>query len=956
MRRPTIIPPLRFGWETSDVKQTYCMKCMQPNGGTEMCPYCGYTAGEKTYASYVLKPGTVLNGCYLLGEPLGQGGFGITYIARDLNLDIRVAIKEYFPNGFANRNVEASDRITITDERLRLDIRKGKDGFLKEARTLARFRGTPGIVDVWGFFEANDTAYIVMEFLEGETLSSRLKRQLFTADEIFRLMTPVFDVLEKIHDQSVVHRDISPDNIMMLPDGSLKLMDFGAARIMNYSDQHSVSIMLKAGYAPLEQYSARGEQGPWTDIHALCATIYKCITGITPADAHDRLLGEAVQWPSELGHAISPRQESVLKQGMAVFQRERFQSIGALRTALAEPIEPTKPIKPPDDLTVPIYGPKDPETVVIPTNPPEKKKDPKPPRSGSRENSTTRSRSTGGRKLSSLLAICAVLCVAVTVFTFIVLLNGRDKRHAEAEATVSPTAARATAEKAAAILPMTAEPMSTPTSTPTQTSTPTPMPTPAPSLKPTNTPTPTPTKKPTPTPIPSPQIIAQPTSVTEVVGSTAKLQVRSSGAPSYQWQYQKPGESAWQDVSEGGSSALLTLTNVEESDNGCLFRCKVTNEDGSVFSDAVRLTVVVESDYSGKCGDDLSWHFNAFTGELTIEGSGAMYDYEYGKQRWKGAQDQIKRISLQDGLTSIGDDAFYGCDNLTSITIPDSVASIGDNAFIGCDNLTSITIPNSVASIGYGAFIGCENQTSIQVAKGNVHFTSVDGVLFSFDKKELIAYPGGKNTTSYVIPDSVTSIGDVAFFGCDNLTSITIPNSVTSIGIQAFSYCDNLTTITIPNSVTSIGNSAFYECEGLTSITIPNSVISIGNNPLASCNQLRSIQVEEANKRYCSIDGVLFSYDKKKLIVYPAGKEQSIYDIPDGVTSIGDSAFCGCDNLTSITIPNSVTSIDNYAFSHCTNLTDVYYQGTEEQRNRISIDPTQNDSLINAVWHYQPAS
>ena len=306
----------------------YCMKCMRPTGGTEVCPYCGY-AGEGEHKSHVLKPGTILKEQYMLGEPLGQGGFGITYIGRDINLDIRVAVKEYFPNGYAVRNVEASDAITITDERLRLDVQKGKDSFLREARTLARFRGTPGIVEVLNFFEANDTAYIVMEYLEGETLGQRLKEKLFTADEIFRRMEPVLTTLEKVHRQGVVHRDISPDNIMMLLNGSLKLMDFGAARLMNYGDQRSVSVMLKAGYAPEEQYRTKGEQGPWTDIYALCATIYKCITGITPDDALDRMTEDEVKWPSEMGFAISLRQEAVLKKGMAIRQKDRFQSIGS---------------------------------------------------------------------------------------------------------------------------------------------------------------------------------------------------------------------------------------------------------------------------------------------------------------------------------------------------------------------------------------------------------------------------------------------------------------------------------------------------------------------------------------------------------------------------------------------------------------------------------------------------
>ena len=420
--------------------KTYCMKCMRPTGGTQMCPYCGHIAGETALAAHVLRPGTILDGRYILGEPLGQGGFGITYIGRDLNLDIRVAIKEYFPSGYAVRNAETSDQVTITDERLRLDVQKGKDSFLKEARTLAQFKGTPGIVDVLNFFEANDTAYIVMEYLDGETLAHRLKRELFGADDIFRLMEPVFDTLEKIHQQGVVHRDISPDNIMILPDGRLKLMDFGAARLMNYSDQRSVSVVLKAGYAPLEQYSTKGEQGPWTDIYALCATIYKSITKITPPDAHDRLMGEEIRWPSELGIPIPIRQEAVLKKGMEIRQKDRFQTIGELQAALREETSGSAEIGPITWKPLP----KD-ATVALP-----KEQSVQPMKEEPDKEATSKSTSDTGlphnerqaepkqpenKKKPAIWAVCATLVLAAAALG-IVLLTGRDKQK-PTEETVS---------------------------------------------------------------------------------------------------------------------------------------------------------------------------------------------------------------------------------------------------------------------------------------------------------------------------------------------------------------------------------------------------------------------------------------------------------------------------------------------------------------------------------------
>ena len=304
--------------------EEYCMKCMLPLKGEKICPSCGHKPGHGS-AAHVLTPGTVLCDRYLVGEVIGQGGFGITYIGRDLRLNMRIAVKEYYPNGYANRNVSASDSITVTDEKQRNFIENGKTRFLQEARALARFHGDPGVVDVRDYFEANNTAYIIMEYLEGEDLRKRLKKGTFSSDEIFALMDPIMVTLAKIHKDNIVHRDISPDNIMLLKDGTLKLMDFGAARLVNYEDKRSLSIVLKSGYAPEEQYRPRGKQGPWTDIYALCATIYKCITGITLDDALERGYADSTKWPSELGIHVSARQESVLKKGLAIRSQDRFQ-------------------------------------------------------------------------------------------------------------------------------------------------------------------------------------------------------------------------------------------------------------------------------------------------------------------------------------------------------------------------------------------------------------------------------------------------------------------------------------------------------------------------------------------------------------------------------------------------------------------------------------------------------
>ena len=277
-----------------------------------------------------------------------------------------------------------------------------------------------------------------------------------------------------------------------------------------------------------------------------------------------------------------------------------------------------------------------------------------------------------------------------------------------------------------------------------------------------------------------------------------------------------------------------------------------------------------------------------------------LYKYVVNGKYKKALQGGLTHISIPNTVTSIDDDAFYGCTGLTSITIPDSVTSIGDYAFSGCTGLTSITIPDSVTSINQSAFSGCTGLTSI------------------------------------TIPDSVTSIGGSAFEGCAGLTSITIPNSVTSIDYAAFYGCKGLTSITIPNSVTSIGGSAFSGCTGLTSITIPNSVTSIGYSAFSGCTGLASITLpfvgNGLNKTHFGYIFGASTYTGNESNVPPSLKTVVI----TGSSNIYNYAFYGCTGLTSITIPNSVTSIGYGMFSNCSKLTSINFKGTKAEWNAIS--------------------
>lgn len=282
---------------------------------------------ERDY--HLLREGRRLNNRYIIRKVLGEGGFGITYFGRDTLLDVNVAIKEFFPQGVATRNNSVNDMVTVSYAGQKENFQRGKMKFLEEAKIVARFKYQPGIVDVTDYFEANNTAYIVMEYLDGITLKQYIRLNgPISAEDIREMSVSIMEALDEIHKHGLIHRDISPDNIMLLPNGGVKLMDFGAARDYTGFGEKSLSIVLKPGYAPEEQYRSRGVQGPWTDIYALSATLYKAITGVTPEEAMQRVIDDTMRKPSELGVRIPASMEYAIMKGLSVFQKDRYQNLG----------------------------------------------------------------------------------------------------------------------------------------------------------------------------------------------------------------------------------------------------------------------------------------------------------------------------------------------------------------------------------------------------------------------------------------------------------------------------------------------------------------------------------------------------------------------------------------------------------------------------------------------------
>ena len=401
--------------------------------------------------------------------------------------------------------------------------------------------------------------------------------------------------------------------------------------------------------------------------------------------------------------------------------------------------------------------------------------------------------------------------------------------------------------------------------------------------------------------------------------------------------------------------------------------------------------------YQGTCGDNLTWTLDE-NGLLTISGTGEMTD----GPGWPGPEDDfelwlIKEVIIEEGITSIADQAFYFCSSMTSVHIPDSVTSIGKEAFSSCSSLTSVTISDHVTHIGAGAFAYCERLNNVKIGKGvisigdrafydcisltrivvdeenTVYSSDSYGVLYNKEQTVLLQAPG-LMIFGCSIPDSVTTIAKEAFAFCSNLSTLTIPDHVTSIGDKAFYYCSDLTSIVLPESLTSIGEQAFYYCGSLTEIHIPAGVTSIGDQAFYRCSSLTGIWVDSNNTAFSNDGyGVLFNKDKTVLIAAP-GTLSGGYTVPqgtvsiykfaftwcenltnvtiaDGVTEILRGAFTSCANLTQITIPTSVTIIDAWVFQNCDQLDHVLYTGTETQWNAISIGPV-NTPLESVTIHY----
>jgi len=744
-----------------------CMGCMKIKESGHRCEHCGFDERSNN-GTHQLPVGTIVGRQYTLGRVLGQGGFGITYIGWD-NIDQqRVAVKEYFPTGYAGRD-SRSLMVTSYDGPGSKDFENNKSRFLREAEALAQLRHIPQIVRVLRYFEENRTAYIAMEYIEGQDLRRHLKNlgRPMTVEETLSVLGPVMEAMEQVHRVKLVHRDISPDNIMLLPDGSTKLLDFGAARYVQNANAYqnrdtSTQAILKHGFAPPEQYSSHGALGPWTDVYAMCATVYYCLTGRVPPEAMIRSVeGTAMNWDSIPG--LTKQQKAALEKGMSLQPGKRFASMEELwqqlkpREARPEPRIRKKPL------------------------------------------------------LITAAAAAAVLAAAVGIG---LLSNSGEEPPQETQQIRVPEATPATTEEA--ILPTETGEISIPSGLEPGTATA--------DVKFTyeenetgititgceNTPN---------------NLIPAETTPDEPMPALEDGWWDKDSLPA---NLVIPRVIDGKSVTAIGRQAFSNCDNLVS----VILPDTLISIEGSAFyycRNLVRVNIPAGvSLIENRAFSGTPW-LDAHTEEYVIVGDGVLLKYNGSDAYVKlpssvkmisdafDSNGSIKKVNIPNSVTMIGPEAFYGCKNLTDVSIPESVHTIGHWAFRDCVQLRSIIIPHGVTRIGPYTFSACLALTNVSIPDSveYIDTCAFEGVPWLTKQTEefivvgdgvLLKYNG---TDSIVqVPSNVKMISD-AFAGNEKITQVIIPSGVTDIAIRAFLNCRNLTNVTVPESVLFIGREAF---------------------------------------------------------------------------------------------------------------------------------------------------
>ena len=917
--------------------------------------------------TYLLPSGTILRGKYRIEDILGEGGFGITYRGEAVELKLRVAIKEYYPYGYALRDVNKSINIDpIPDEKSRKIFRKNKKSFLEEARKLAQCVHIVSVVGVYDYFEENQTAYIVMEYLDGITLKAYLQKNgPADATWLCRRILPLLEDLQKVHEQGVLHRDISPDNIMLMDRDRLKLMDFGAARDFDIDSEKSMTVMLKNGFAPFEQYTRYGVQGPWTDIYALSTTLYTCITGKIPDPAPDRMEHDELNLPSEMGIVIDPKIERVLARGLCVLSKDRYQSAAEMAEALEgaiyhEPNAAHVSHGERDGIENRILHEGQVESGKAVKTKIEEKLNYKKEAEENRQEKKPKKRIQNREEKTVLFEQgskyirrgAAVLCLAAAIL--IILRKNPEEKLQKEEANAF------------------AYYIETPTPSPTDI-----------------------------------EEIVIPDGVKAIRGSAfeasalKQITIPASVTEFEEDAFPKGLETI---IGEKGSTAQELAKSLgitfEEMDSVSIHEVeRIKHEQFENRRNILALQIEKQSEDVPLLKNDDSSKYISYrgnrddTGWVSGIGLDSMVDIELpdymNGNRIVGIDDSgleacdlIRNVIVPEGITTFGYNAFRECSRLEHVSMPESLLAIHAGAFEHCVNLKEAIVPDSVSVIGQAAFNGCISLENVRLPK---NLKTIESELFQLCE----------NLERIDIPSGVISIKEWAFYHCEKLTTLNLPDSLIEIGDYAFSRCGSLEELLLPKSVESIGLYAFknsgikriivedgmkvldaaaiLNTEGIDELWIPESVEQIKGGVFYSQGNIKRIvgirgsvayslamhlgiefvemekdeqelpskettQLSEIPKRFILVDKSVLKYEVEEKLGMPetrfsrtvGSKDKLIGNVAlpqnEGsviVKEIGSWSFYNAKGITGVAIPEGIERIGSHAFYKCTEIEEI---------------------------------
>lgn len=768
-----------------------------------------------------LPQGTLMAGQYEIESVLGQGGFGITYKAKDHKTGKSVAVKEFFPTSMAARTTATT--VSAFSGTCGENFTYGKSCFLQEAETLAQFIGDEHIVRVFSYFEENGTAYFVMEFIEGTSFDHYIRKHggKLSYEEAEQIMLPVIDALAAVHAKGIIHRDVTPDNIYITEDGTVKLLDFGAARYSLGDQSRSLDVVLKHGYAPKEQYTRHGRQGPFTDVYSVGASFYFAVTGKRPPDSIDRMDEDGLIPPSSLAR-LAPEKEDAILKAMSVQPSERYQTMAEFhqaltnvtddRTVILPQAEGQTASQPVPQRIFPGSQPQ-PQKEFTESQPQQQEVSTKTQQQGVLTNSQQKAAKAeeastdytlllneaskgdvtdsqpqkkspwkrfSAKQKAIAVSVAAALALVGIISAVIVNFSSPERGNDLPKDGV-PTLSDGNDVASAGNFPSTEN------------------------------------KK-------DPNSGTQPTKDSDV-GTLSPTEE------------QEETDSETEPKTEPATDSNvenLPSTEKQEEQSGSESKTeppktepKTETKTEPPKTEPKTETPKPEPELEISFPLEIIYEHLIF--ECYSDGTATLTDGD----RAKGAvsiPETIKYASKTFRVTRIEAGAFYNCSNLTNIEIPNSVTSIGYRAFDDCSSLKKIVIPENVTSIEWGAFCNCSSLANIKIPKG---VTIIEESTF-MDCKKL------KNVE---IPEGVTSIKSWAFSGCSKLTDIEIPEGVTSIELGAFEGCSSLTSITIPEGVTSIEDFMFDGCSSLWYIKIPTSVTRIGDYAFSDCKKLTYIEI-----------------------------------------------------------------------------------------------------------------